>query len=272
MAIQPFLRWAGSKRQILSKLETYFPTDAKRYVEPFAGSACFFFRLEPKKAILSDINEDLINAFAQIKANPLEVWKHLSEFEKGEREYYRLRSQLPELLPPPPRAARFIYLNRYCFNGLYRTNLKGEFNVPYGGDRSGSLPSKQDLLEYQSKLGGVTVVCSDFGITLSKVTSGDFVYMDPPYITGSDRVFREYDQRAFGLKDLKRLRRWMDKLTERSVRFVVSYSHGPESLALAEGYDLDFVNVRRHIAGFASDRRTSREVLITNMTRILKNQ
>lgn len=268
MAIQPFLRWAGSKRQILSTLEGYFPTDAKRYVEPFAGSACLFFRLEPKKALLSDINEDLVNVFNQIKMDPLGVWDALAEIKIDEREYYRLRSLVPELLSGPSRAARFIYLNRFCFNGLYRTNLKGQFNVPYGGNRSGSLPTKEDFLRYQSRLKNVTVICSDFGATLSKVSSGDFVYMDPPYITGNDRVFREYDRRNFGLKDLHRLRRWMDKLTEKSVRFVVSYSHGPESLALAKGYDLDFINVRRNIAGFASDRRSSREVLITNMTRI----
>lgn len=270
--MNPLFRWAGSKRQLLPKLVEHFPANAERYIEPFAGSACLFFRMIPKKAILSDINGELVGTYLQIKSAAADVFKEIVKLDLGSKEqYYQLRSASLSEMNPASRAARFIYLNRYSFNGLYRTNLKGEFNVPFGGGRSGSLPSEEELLEYQRSLKGVRFVCADFGQTLGKAREGDFVYMDPPYMTSTERVFREYDARAFGTKDLKRIRRWMEKLTERNVRFVVSYSAGPESSILSKGFDVEFVDVRRNIAGFAANRRSSREVLITNRT-ILKTR
>lgn len=142
----PFLRWAGSKRKIIPILLDLAPAKFARYVEPFAGSACLFFALRPAQAILSDINVELINTYQTLKANVEGVIKHLSLLNCGEEEYYRIRSQANSKMTNEKRAARFIYLNRFCFNGLYRTNKQGKFNVPYGAHKAGNLPSATVVL------------------------------------------------------------------------------------------------------------------------------
>src|SRR5258708_201479 len=147
--MKSIFRWAGSKRQLLPLLEGYWSRDFGRYVEPFAGSACFFFRLMPERALLADINKELICAYRQIKADALKVHNSLKKLSTGSDTYYQQRSLDPVYLSPNARAARFIYLNRYCFNGLYRTNQRGEFNVPYGGQATGSTPTKKELLKFQ---------------------------------------------------------------------------------------------------------------------------
>ena len=140
-----FLRWAGSKKQILPILHTHWNSSFTRYVEPFAGSACLFFRIQPKRALLGDINKDLISTYIEVKYRVAEVIEELSKLEKGRDNYLRLRGIDVTELTRSEKAARFIYLNRFCFNGLYRTNLKGQFNVPYGGERSGGIPTDKAL-------------------------------------------------------------------------------------------------------------------------------
>ena len=261
---QPFLRWAGSKRQLLAQLGFYWRTQHRRYLEPFVGSACLFFRLQPKRAVLGDINAELIFAYQQVKTNATGVAVSVRRYKKGVKEYYRLRAVSPLDLEPVDRAARFIYLNRFCFNGLYRTNRQGHFNVPYGGAKVGHLPTLEELETCQSVLRHTTLVTGDFAETLVLARSGDFVYMDPPYTTVSSRIFNEYDRAQFKHADLLRLRSWMDKLTQGGVVFVVSYANCSESKLLSRGYECRKVDVRRNIAGFASNRRVSSEVLITN--------
>src|SRR5216683_17251 len=178
---QPLLRWAGSKRQIVPTLAQYWNDDFKRYVEPFAGSACLFFHLAPRTALLGDINSELLSTYRHVRIRHQEVSKLLRKMRKSEREYYRVRSLQPDLLSSAKRAARFIYLNRYCFNGLYRTNANGGFNVPYGGRGSGSLPSPEALQRASRLLKRATLINGDFEKVLDRVKPGDFVYMDPPF-------------------------------------------------------------------------------------------
>src|SRR5438094_5770958 len=140
-----FLRWAGSKRKLLPVLLDAVPDNFDRYVEPFAGSACLFFALGPHRAILADINADLVNVYQRLKDDVEGVISHLSSFKSNKSEYYRLRSESIARMPRARRAARFIYLNRLCFNGLYRTNKQGRFNVPYGGYKAGEFPSPELL-------------------------------------------------------------------------------------------------------------------------------
>ena len=125
----PFLRWAGSKRQLLPVLAAYWSDDYCRYVEPFAGSACLFFHLQPPKALLADINQELVLTYQVVRSHPHEVAAALGCLRKSRSNFLDLRAAVPTLLSAPQRAARFIYLNRFCFNGLYRTNRKGQFNV-----------------------------------------------------------------------------------------------------------------------------------------------
>ena len=262
---QPLLRWAGSKRQIVPTLARYCNDNFKRYVEPFAGSACLFFHLAPQTALLGDINNELLATYRHVRLRYQEVSKLLRKMRKGEREYYKIRSLQPDRLPPAKRAARFIYLNRYCFNGLYRTNGSGGFNVPYGGRGSGSLPSSEALQRASSLLKRATLINGDFEKVLDRVKQGDFVYMDPPFSVSERRVFKEYDASIFGWKDIIRLRQRMDRLAKMRIPFVVSYVQSREAEYLAKGFNVSVVCVRRNISGFLASRSRCQELLISNL-------
>jgi len=263
--IKPFLRWAGSKRQIRSKLSSYWSDDHKRYLEPFLGSGSLYFYINPKKAILGDINFDLIETYEQIKKNLKSVYSILLKMPEGKNEYYKIRSKDKRKLTQEERAARFIYLNRYSFNGLYRTNQNGEFNVPYGGEKTGQLPSRELLELCSGALQTAQLISGDFELVLNQAKSGDFIYLDPPYKIAEKRVFTEYDKSSFREFDIKRLRNWLDKLTEMGIVFLLSYADCEEAEFLKDGYDADEIMVRRNIAGFSKHRRSAGELLVTNV-------
>jgi DNA adenine methylase len=260
----PFLRWAGSKRKRLPALLHAFPEKFDRYVEPFAGSACLFFGLRPAQAVLADINSDLINTYLCLKADAEKVIKRLASFECNKTEYYRVRSQSTSKMSAESRAARFIYLNRFCFNGLYRTNKLGRFNVPYGGYKAGLLPEPDTLRSCASALRKAVILSAPFERTLEDVRAGDFVYLDPPYSIQSRRVFNEYSHFGFGVKELQCLRAHLLRLDKLGVPFLVSYGVSHEARELAKGFQRREIVVQRQIAGFATNRRKSRELLITN--------
>jgi len=263
--IRPFLRWAGSKRQLLPVLSDYSPRRFGRYLEPFLGSGSLFFHLRPARAILGDVNADLMATYEQVRDNLDAVFSELSAMRKGKEEYYRIRSSDTSSLNPAEQAARFIYLNRFSFNGLYRTNRKGEFNVPYGGAKCAGVPARASLEASSRALQGAELVSGDFEVVLAQARSGDFVYLDPPYSVAVRRVFKEYDPSNFCTRDLQRLRRWLDRLTEVGAEFLLSYAKCEEAELLMEGYAARQVAVRRNIAGFSRDRRRAQEWLISNM-------
>jgi DNA adenine methylase len=261
--MQPLLRWAGSKRQLVPTLSEFFnPNRHNRYIEPFAGSACLFFCLKPKKAILGDINGELIRTYRDVKYRCKDVTDRLRRFRKSKKEYLRRRKPNRRGASRIHRAARFIYLNRCCFNGIYRTNLKGDFNVPYGGKRSGPIPI--DLHEHASALRSAVLVSGDFEKVLARTKSGDFVYLDPPFSVDSRRVFRQYDASQFDFGSIWRLRIWLEELAANNVNFLVSYAVCAEAWFLANGFKTRIVRVRRNVAGFAKHRRYARELLIFN--------
>lgn len=260
----PFLRWAGSKRQLMPILSEYWKPSYSRYVEPFAGSASLFFYLAPKKALLADINQELIGTYRQVKNNYDQVVKSLRCLRKGRQEYLRLRSINPKSISPTFRAARFIYLNRFCFNGLYRTNRKGLFNVPYSGDRTGRLPSPEHFAVYAKKLRNAKLLHASFDETLKQVRHGDFVYMDPPFAVKGRRIFNEYDATSFGACAIEKLRKWLTILDCKGISFLVSYADSDEARFLAAGFSIKAVTVKRNIAGFANSRKTDAELLIFN--------
>ena len=264
---KPLLRWAGSKRQLVHRLAEYWTDDAVRYVEPFAGSARLFFKLAPESALLGDINSGLIELYQVIRDHPGELHEAMSQWPNQEDEYYRVRAMSPKTLSVITRAARFIYLNRFCFNGLYRTNLSGHFNVPYGGHKSGSLPSLADLEAASRLLAGAELLSADFAVVVARVRAGDFVYLDPPYSVGSHRVFREYDPASFGPADLCRMRSAIEEIDRMGATFVLSYADCPEGKVMADGFLCSSVPIRRNIAGFANHRRSTTEILVTNSTK-----
>jgi DNA adenine methylase len=260
--MKPFLRWAGSKRQMLSELREFIPPSFSRYVEPFAGSARLFFEIAPHASILGDINSELIDTYKLIKINWQEVAQALEAIPPGKESYYNLRSRPLESFSAQERAARFIFLNRFCFNGLYRTNLFGQFNVPYGGDRSGKLPTRVDLEMVSGLLSQAMLVSDCFQETLRLVKRGDFVYMDPPYAKKRERSFTEYSAAGFGDKELCLLRSWMEKLRDSDIKFVVTYADCPEAAILSKGFRSTRVRTRRCISGFVGSRGNVWDVII----------
>jgi len=261
----PFLRWAGSKRRLLPKLQSYWTSKHKRYIAPFAVSACLFFALKPPRAILGDLNPELIATYLEVKYRVRAVLDELAGIPLANREeYIRLRAADTGGLSSARRAARFIYLNRFCFNGIYRTNLAGQFNVPYSGVRCGGFPKAEVFEQCSRRLRNARFVGGDFERVLKQARKGDFVYMDPPFAVRGRRVFREYDPSTFSHGDIKRLRSWMERLNAAHIGFVVSYAESEEADLLRRGFSYETVSVRRNIAGFASFRVASNEVLISN--------
>lgn len=259
------VRWAGSKKALLPVLREYWETSFSRYIEPFCGSACLFFDLEPKKALLGDINSELIHSYRALSTDPERVIGALKKQRKSKANYYRLRAQDPSRLSTIDRAARFFFLNRFAFNAIYRTNRAGVFNVPYGDPKSsikfdnGVLRSAATLLERAKLLN------SDFESVLDRAKAGDFVYLDPPYAVSARRVFSEYHPDSFSQVDLKRLRSMLAELNRKNVGFVVSYADSAEGRALSKGWSPRRVLTRRHIAGFADARRSAFEILASNL-------
>jgi len=205
-----------------------------------------------------------MNVYRALKNDVEGVIEHLSSFRCNKAEYYRVRSESLEGMPRVGRAARFIYLNRFCFNGLYRTNKQGRFNVPYGGYKTGDLPSANLLRACAVSLRNAALVSDSFEQTLQQVRSGDFAYLDPPYSIEARRVFNEYSHYSFGTRELQRLRGHLLRLSRMGASFLVSYGVSHEAHELAKGFRCREVVVQRQIAGFVNKRRKSRELLITN--------
>ena len=215
--------------------------------------------------MLGDSNADLIGAYRLVRDNVDAVYEAVKQWKPGREEYYRVRSLDAENLSTIDRAARFIYLNRYCFNGLYRTNSQGQFNVPWGASRAGALPSLGEFRVFAESLHSAKLVVGDFACTLRGARPGHFVYLDPPCRVSERRVFREYGALGFGIHDLKRLRRSLLSLNHRGIDFVLSYVESSEARFLARGFTHHSLNVKRFIAGSSQKRTQAKEVLITNI-------
>ncbi len=262
--MEPIIRWAGSKRQLLHKLRPFWPTSS-RYIEPFCGSACLFFDLEPPAAVLGDLNGELITTYRAVRRNASLVVECLQRLALGKQEYYRIRSIPPESLSEPEIAARFLYLNRNCFNGIFRTNLKGSFNVPYAPPKSKTGVDYERLLVAAEVLQKAILLNADFETTLLRVTTGDFVYLDPPYAMAKRRVFAQYQPDSFSTSDLERLVACLRRIDEQGAHFVVSYADCSESRAILRAWQPRRVKVKRHVAGFIGKRRSAYEVIATNI-------
>ena len=262
--VPPFLRWAGSKRKTLPKLLRFWKPSYKRYVEPFAGSACLFFYVGPNKALLGDVNRSLIETMIAVRDEAKAVIRLLKHERRSKSRYYAVRKMRPEQMTPTQRAARFIYLNRYCFNGLYRTNLKGDFNVPFGREGNGLLPSASHLIFCSKLLKKAKLTTSDFRDVLKQTVKGDFVYLDPPYVTDSRRVFSEYHSTILKDKDVKELRKLLLQMRKRGVDFVLNYTACREARYLARGFYVERTMVRRNIAGSVQQRIQRQELLISS--------
>jgi DNA adenine methylase len=265
--VKPFLRWAGSKRKQLSRLGAFWSDLHTGYVEPFAGSACLFFSLGPKTAILGDSNAELIDVYKVVRDEPERLYRRLSRIRRDLETYTRWRALKPKSLDVETRALRLIYLNRNCFNGIYRTNTAGHFNVPMGSKLS-SYFTKEDLLRCSTLLQDVKLVRGDFSKTVEHVKRGNFVYLDPPYAVNSRRIFREYGKHVFDTSDVPRFGEALTSIDQARAEFLVSYADCREARSLARHWNAVRLPVRRNIAGFADARRNAYEWMITNIVKL----
>lgn len=259
------LRWAGSKRALLPRLAELVGTQVDEYVEPFCGSAALFFSLKPKSAFLYDLNANLIHTLGAIKHHHKQVFEVFSQLEETKEAYYVLRDkynhyQMNEI----QGAATFIYLNRYGFNGLWRTNLKGHFNVPFGG-ASARPPKEEFFNRCASTLERAQLNALDFRESLprhrgSKVT----VFADPPYSTSSRRTFKEYGPKVFQKNCFHDLTRELFEIHRSGSRVILAYCDEPEVREAFADWTIEQVSVTRNVGGFADRRRVAQELLIYN--------
>lgn len=261
-----FIRWAGSKKKLLPILQEYWSDKFNTYFEPFMGSAQLFFNLPVKNAILSDINKELTITFRQVKNNVHNVYENLVKEEISKNNFLRLRNTDPETLDYCGRAARFLYLNRFCFNGLYRTNSKGKFNVPFSENSNNKFLDYKYFIKYSRKLQRSKIICDDFeNIIKNNVRMNDFVYLDPPYSLRERTLFDEYSPNSFRFNDVDRFSNTLKTINDRGAFFVISYSYRKEIVELFEEWNLKKVIVQRNIAGFSRNRRKSAEIIATNI-------
>ena len=265
--VAPLLRWAGSKRKLLPELLPYWEKVGTRYIEPFVGSGAFFFSAAPDAAVLADLNGDLLRTYRAVRDDPDGVSDHLRTMRRGRKTYLRLRAQEPHRLSACRRAARFIYLNRYCFNGLYRTNMEGRFNVPYAPADSGQIPNQKQLVATAERLGKATLLHADFEhVVARQAQPGDFIYLDPPFAVANRRLFRQYNRMTFGFDDLQRLVNVLHCLDRLGAYFVLSYAVCSESLLAFRPWHVRRLLTQRNIAGFVAHRRLAAELLVTNIS------
>jgi len=264
---RPFLKWAGGKTQLLPELLARVPVAFGRYHEPFVGSGALFFALRARslgaKACLSDANGPLVEAYKAIRDDVEGVIASLSTHENVEAHFYRVRALDPRTLPPPERAARILYLNRTCFNGLYRENRNGQFNVPFGRYANPRICDGENLRAVSRELKGVVVSRREYAGVLKIAKPGDLVYFDPPYQpVSTTSSFTGYDRHGFGEGDQRRLRDVFAELASRGVHVLLSNSDTPLVRELYEGFRIDRVWASRSINSKGDRRGKVAEVIV----------
>ena len=266
---RPFLKWAGGKSRLLPQLQPLLPRadSYSRYLEPFLGSAALFFELRPKEAVLADVNHEIVECYQAIRSCPEKVIRALAQHEYEAEHYYRVRSAGPSR-SLAARAARTIYLNKTGYNGLYRVNRAGRFNVPMGryvnpGFRSPLLFAT--LRACSHALAAADIVPGDFEQVLARACAGDFVYLDPPYVpVSATSDFTSYAAGGFGWEDQQRLAAACRSLSERGVKIMLSNSDTPSVRALYRGFHVTRVLAARSINSKATKRGQVGEVVVRN--------
>lgn len=262
---RPFLKWAGGKGELLNQLRPLLPSRYRRYFEPFLGGGAVFFALRPQRAYLSDSNEELINAYGVLRDQPRALVKTLAGLRPDQRAYYRWRGLDVSRLSAVQRAARLIFLNRTCFNGLYRVNRQGQFNVPFGQHRSPPRVRAEELLAASAALQKARLECADYQQAVRRASADDLVYLDPPYHPISRYSdFKRYTRDFFGPDDHAALAEVVHALTRRRCLVMLSNSDCPLVRKLYGGYRLTRVWARRRINKDASKRHPISELVIRN--------
>ena len=271
--VSPFVKWAGGKRQLLPQIKEKMPEKYNNYFEPFVGGGAVLFELLPSNALINDINRALINAYRQICDVPEAFINTVNKldtemWEDGKKYYYSLREHYNDKLMKAEYdvelAALFVFINKHCFNGLYRVNGKGLFNVPYNNSRSTSIDEKA-IMDISKYLRGVTIIDGDFEEACQEAKRGDFVFIDSPYAPLNPTSFESYTKEGFDIESHSRLANLYDELTARGCYCMLT-NHNTElinTLYSNKGYRIDVLSVKRMINSDASNR-VGEEVIIRN--------
>jgi len=264
VSAKPFLKWAGGKTQLLDELTSKAPVQYGRYIEPFIGGGAMFFAMCPERGIIADSNPELVNVYQCLADNVEKVIKHLCTFKNSETAFYKVRSLSYAELESEYAAARTIYLNRTCFNGLYRVNKKGEFNVPYGRYKNPSICQADTLMAASEALQGIEIIHGDYKDVLKKTAKrGDFVFLDPPYLPVSKYAdFKRYTKEQFYEEDHRELAKEVSRLQKLGCHVVLTNSNHPLVHELFEPYDIEVISTRRNISSKAKTRN-GEDVIVT---------
>lgn len=275
--VQPFLKWAGGKRQLMDKIKENLPNDIKelKYYEPFVGGGAVFLELEPKKAVINDFNSELINVYEVIRDNVEELIHELKEYkEKNSQEYfYEVReldrnTEVYSNMSNVKKAARIIYLNKTCYNGLFRVNSRGEFNTPYGRYKNPNIVNEAVLKAvsiYLNSSKNIKIMSGDYKESLRRISKKSFVYFDPPYWKISDSSsFTGYTMNGFTEENQVELRDVCRMLDKKGVKFMLSNSDTPFIRELYKEFSIISVDATRSINSNSQKRGTVGEVLVKN--------
>jgi DNA adenine methylase len=271
MKVPTFVKWAGGKKQLIEQFKPLFPKKIERYFEPFVGGGAVAFYIvkqyKPKEVFLSDTNPELINCLNVIRTKVDELIKLLEKYKKkhNKETYYKVRAEDPTLLDDVSRAARFIYLNKTCFNGLYRVNSKGQFNVPIGSYKNPSIYSEEDLREISELLKNAKLEVKQFYEIAKETKAGDFIYFDPPYHPlKKGKSFTAYTKEAFLEKEQEKLAEVFKELDKGGCLVMLSNSDTEFIKNLYKGYNRTFVKASRMINCDSSKRGKINEVVVIN--------
>lgn len=270
--MQSFIKWAGGKSQLVDRIKERMPKFYNTYYEPFIGSGALLFDLLPQDAVINDINKELIHVYVTLRDNPNELinilnYIDLNHCEPYSEYYYKKREEYNLKIINHnfdiEMAALFIYLNKHCFNGLYRVNRKGLFNVPFNGKTSGNSFNEANLFEVSKYLQTVNIKCGDFEVAVKNAKKGDFVFFDSPYVPLKDTSFESYTKTGFDLIEHKRLAKLFKELTSKGVLCMLTNHNTQLINELYSDYKIEIVAVKRLINS-DSKNRVGEEVIITN--------
>ncbi len=259
-----FVKWVGSKQGVLSELLRRKPPSFTRYFEPMVGSGVLFLGLKPGAAVLGDANPELMLCYEVIRDQVDALLQVLREHRNTAEHYHAVRAQAPESLSQIERAARLIFLNKTCFNGLYRVNRRGHFNVPYGRDIRANFTDEGALRRVSKCLKRAELRCGDFSDICADAAEGDFIYFDPPYLTRRAARTIRYQPAAFYEGDHRRLARCVHELDRRGCFVMVSNSEHPLIRKLYQGFRIESFDVRRKVNADGKGRSGWKELLVRN--------
>ncbi len=269
--VAPFLKWVGGKRQLMPTITELMPKNFTDYYEPFVGGGAVLFHTQPKNAVINDLNEDLINVYNTIKKNPEELIKDLKTHKNESEYFYDLRildrTEGFEKLSNIKKASRIIYLNKTCFNGLYRVNNSGEFNSPFGRYKNPNIVNEITIRAVSKYLNNnkIQIFSKDYEEVLENIEKGSFVYFDPPYHPVSkSSSFTGYIQGGFDMYDQTRLRDLCIKLDKKGIKFMLSNSAVPLIEDIYKEFNITYVKANRSINSNGKKRGEVDEVIIRN--------